>query len=198
MLVGYRKVNSNIVLDSFPMLTIDHAFEQLGGAVVFFVFDLNSTYNQIPLSVRSRRLTAFCTPFALFEFNKLPMGISEGSQVLIRVIDELFADLKGKLVFNFLDDLIVYSPSMEEHMSYVRKVLSRLKKSVFTLNPDKRVDGQLAPLSYYSRLLSPAERGYSTMKRSVWLCSWAVINAECTWSTKNSSSTVITWPCAGC
>jgi hypothetical protein len=74
---------------------------------VFSVFDLNSAYYQIPLSVRSRRVTAFCTPFGLFEFSKLLMGISVGSQVLSRVIDELFADLKGKWVFNFLDDLVV-------------------------------------------------------------------------------------------
>ena len=137
MFIDYRKVKSKIVFDSYPMPTIDHAFKQLGGAVVFFVFDLNSTHYQIPLSVRGRLVTAFCTPNGLFEFNKLPMGISVGSQVLSRVIDELLADLKGKLVFNFLYDLIVYSPSMEEHMSHVRKVLRRLKESGFTLNPDK-------------------------------------------------------------
>ena len=57
-------------------------------------------------------MTAFCTPFGLFEFNKLPMGISIGCQGLSRVVDELFADLKGRYVFNFLDDLVVYSSSV--------------------------------------------------------------------------------------
>jgi hypothetical protein len=56
------------------MPTFDQALEQLGGAIVFSVFDLNSPYYQNPLSVRSRRVTAFCKPFGLFEFNKLPMG----------------------------------------------------------------------------------------------------------------------------
>ena len=61
----------------------------------------------------------------LFEFNKLPMGISVGCQGLSRVIDELFCDLKGQYVFNFVDDLVVYSASMEEHYGDVREVLHR-------------------------------------------------------------------------
>jgi len=87
MVVDYRKVNANIFFDSYPMPTVEQAFEQFGGAVVFSVFDLNSTYYQIPLSHRSKRVTAFCTPFGLFEFNKLPMGISIGCQGLSHVID---------------------------------------------------------------------------------------------------------------
>jgi len=112
MVVDYRKVNAKVVFDSYPMPSIDQAFEQFGGAVRFSVLDLNSAY-QIHLSEES--ITAFCTPFGLFEFNKLPMGISVGCQGLSRVVDELFADLKGIYVFNFLDDLVVYSKSPEGH-----------------------------------------------------------------------------------
>jgi len=119
-----------------PDAHIDEAFEQLGGAVIFSVFELNSVYYQIPLSVRSRRITAFCTPFGMFEL-KLPMGISVRSQGLSRVIDELFADLKGDCIFNFLDDFVVYSASVEEHLSNVREVLRRLQEAGFTLNLDK-------------------------------------------------------------
>lgn len=112
-------------------------FDQFSGAVVFSVLDLNSAYFQIPLTPRSRRVTAFCTPFGLFEFNKLPMGISIGSQGLSRVVDELFADLKNDFVFNYLDDLVIYSRSLEEHAHHVRVVLDRLQGAGFTLNFDK-------------------------------------------------------------
>jgi hypothetical protein len=88
VVVDYRKVNAKVIFDSYPMPTVEQAFEQFGGAVVFSVLDLNSAYYQIPLSIGSRRVTAFCTPFGLYEFNKLPMGI--------RVVDELFADVKGQ------------------------------------------------------------------------------------------------------
>ena len=125
MVVDYRKVNFQIVFDSYPMPTIEQAFEQFADAVVFSVLDLNSAYFQFPLTPRSRRVTAFCTPFGLFEFNKLPMGISVGSQGQSRVIDVLFTDLKGKFVFNYLDDLIDYSCPVQEHAAHVRVVLQR-------------------------------------------------------------------------
>lgn len=89
-------MNSKLVFDSYPMPTIEQALDQFGGAAIFSVLDLNSAYYQIPLSERSRRVTTFCTPFGLFEFNKLPLDISVGCQVLNRVVDELFADLKGR------------------------------------------------------------------------------------------------------
>jgi hypothetical protein len=67
------------------------------------------------------------------------MGISVGCQGLSRVVDELFSDLKGRFVYNFLDDLVVYSSSKEEHLEHVREVLNRLQAAGFTLNPEKVV-----------------------------------------------------------
>jgi len=63
------------------------------------------------------------------------MGISAGCQGLSSA-GELFADLKGKYVFNFLDDLVVYSP-LDDHVNRVREVLKRLQMDDFTLNPNK-------------------------------------------------------------
>jgi hypothetical protein len=151
--VDYLKVNSKVVFDSYPTATIDQALDQFGGAVLFSVLDLNSAYNQIPLSEKSRRITAFCTPFGLFESNKLPMGISVGCQGLTRVVDELFTDLKERFVFNFVDDLIVYSPSIEDHRIHVREVLNRLNGAGFTLNPEKVVFGA-TEIKYLGHLIS--------------------------------------------
>jgi len=109
MVVDYRKVNSKILFNSYFMPSVEQTFEQFSGAVVFSMFDLNSAYFQTPSTPRSRRVTAFCTPFGLFEFNRLRMGISVGSQGLTRVVDELFSNVKGTFLFNYLDDLVVYS-----------------------------------------------------------------------------------------
>ena len=81
------------------------------------------------------------------------MGISVGCQGLSRVVDELFADVKGQYVFNFLDDLAVYSPSVDEHVNHVRDVLSRLQNARFTLNPDKVVIGA-TEIKYLGHLFS--------------------------------------------
>jgi hypothetical protein len=106
-------------------------------ATIFSVLDLNSAYYQIPLSAKSRKVTAFCTPFGLFEFTKLPMGISLGCQVLSRVVDALLGDFRNKFIYSFLDDLVVYSRSREEHMQHLKVVFTRLEKAGFTLNRDK-------------------------------------------------------------
>jgi len=98
-------------------------------------------YYQISLASKSKGVTSFCTPFGPYEFNNFPMGISVESQALRRVVDEFFADLIGSYVFNFLDDLLVYSSSSGEHVTYVRKFLSRLQISAFTLNTDNVVLG---------------------------------------------------------
>ena len=97
MVVDYRKVNSKI-FDSYPMPSVEQAFEQFSGSVIFLIFDLNSAYFQIPLTPSGRRVTALWTPFGLFEFNRLHMSISVGSQALTRVVDELFSDVKGAFV----------------------------------------------------------------------------------------------------
>ena len=82
------------------------------------------------------------------------MGIGIGCQGLSRVIDELFADLKGQYVFNFLDDLVVYSSSVEEHVGHLREVLGRFQKAGFTLNPEKVKLGA-TEIKYLGNLLSP-------------------------------------------
>jgi hypothetical protein len=81
------------------------------------------------------------------------MGISVECQGLSRVIDELLADLKGQYVFNFLDDLVVYSPSVEGHLVHVREVLGRLQEAGFTLNPDEVTLGA-TEIKYLGHLLS--------------------------------------------
>jgi hypothetical protein len=75
MVVDYRKVNKKIAFDAYPLPTLEQAFQHFAGAKVFSILDLNSAYYQVPLTKRSRKITAFCTPFGLWEFSKLPMGV---------------------------------------------------------------------------------------------------------------------------
>ena len=170
LVVDYRRVNSKIIFDSYLLPTMDQAFEQFSGAVVFSVLDLNSAYFQNPLDPSSRCVTAFCKPFGLFEFYKLPRGISVGSQGLCRDLDELFADLKKNFVFNYLDDLVIYSRSVEEHAKHVRFVLDRLQTAGFTLNFDK-VNIAATEIQYLGHIL--LSKGISVLPdRIAVICSY--------------------------
>ena len=133
--------------------TLELAFQQFSGATVFSVLDLNSAYYQVPLTAQSHRVTAFCTQFGLFEFEKLPMGICVGCQGLSRVVDNLFSYLKGNYVFNYLDDLVIYSATVPEHKEHLRKVLTRLQTAGFTLNKEKMVLGA-SEIKYLEHYLS--------------------------------------------
>ena len=84
------------------------AFPWFRGATVFTSSDLNSAYHQIPLKEPSRHLTAFATEWNLYEFCRVPFGIATGAQVLTRLLDKVFSDIKFKYVYNYLDDLVVY------------------------------------------------------------------------------------------
>ena len=81
------------------------------------------------------------------------MGINVCCQGFSGVVDELFADLKGKCIFNFLDDLVVYSSSVEDHVAHVREVLGRIQKAGFALNPEKVTLGA-TEIKYLGQLLS--------------------------------------------
>jgi hypothetical protein len=153
MVVDYHLLNKKVVFDAFPMPTVEHAFADFHNAKVFSMLDINLAYYQIPLSAKSWRATAFCVPFGLFKFNKLPMGISEGCQVPSRVVDTLFSDLKQKSAYNFMDDLVVYPSSLTEHLGHLAEVFKMLEKATFTLDPDKLQLAQ-AEISFLGQLVS--------------------------------------------
>ena len=65
------------------------------------------------------------------------MGLAVGAQTLTRLLDTVFHDVKFQFVFNYLDDLLIYSTTLEEHMVHLREALCRLRRAGLTVNPDK-------------------------------------------------------------
>ena len=103
----------------------------------FTVIDLNAAYHQIPLSKESRPFTTFCVPWNLYQYTRVPMGLAVRAQTLTRLLDTVFHDVKFKFVFNYLDDLLVYSKTYEEHLCHLREVMCRLRSAGLTVNPEK-------------------------------------------------------------
>jgi hypothetical protein len=153
--VDFRALNKKIVIESISLPDIHSCFHWFAGATVFCTLDLNSAYNQIPLSERSRQCTAFATDWNLFEFYRVPFGIATGAQFLTRLLDKIFSDVKFKFVYHYLDDLVVFSSSFDEHILHLREVFSRLQQASLTVNPAK-VKSASRHLSFLGDLVSPA------------------------------------------
>ena len=119
----------------------------------FTIIDLNSAYHQIPLTKESRPYTVFCVPWNLYQYTRVPMGLAVGAQTLTRLLDTVFHDVKFKYVFNYLDDLLVYSKGYEEHLGHLEEVMCRLRGAGLTVNPEKVKFAQ-TQISFLGHLIS--------------------------------------------
>lgn len=135
--VDYRALNQKVILESVPLPDLHNCFAWFSGAHYFTVFDLNQAYHQIPLAEASKPLTAFCTDWNLFEYNRVPFGLATGAAVLSRLLDSVLGDLKFVCVYHYLDDVVVYSKNFGQHLADVRQVLERFRDAGLTVKPEK-------------------------------------------------------------
>ena len=105
--VDYRKVNNVTKKDAHPLPHIQDIFDSLVGAQVFSVLDLKSAYSQVKVAPECREITAFVCHRGLFEFNRMPMGMSSSPGFWQRHINQVLSDFLGVSVMVYLDDIIV-------------------------------------------------------------------------------------------
>ena len=133
--VDLRPLNENVLREVHPLPKIDDLLAQLSGATIFSKLDANSGFWQIPLEKESRPLTTFITPMGRYCFNKLPFGITSAPEHFQKQMSKVLAGLEGALCF--IDDILVYAKTHEEHDIRLEAVLKRIQKSSLTLNPEK-------------------------------------------------------------
>lgn len=153
LVVDYRRLNSKIIFDAFPLPTIENAFWHFRSARYFTILDLNSAYHQIPLTDKSKKATAFITPFGLYEYQKLPFGVCTGAQILSRLMERVLNGIKMKFAYNYLDDLVIYSDTFGEHIKHIHEVLHRLRKAGLTVNP-KKMSVALGEIKFLGHIIS--------------------------------------------
>lgn len=153
LVVDYRKLNQKVVLEAVPLPNLHNVAQWFAKAKYFSVLDLSSAYHQIPLSPESRPITAFCTPWMLYEYTRLPFGLSSGAQILSRLLDLVFHDIKFRCVFNYLDDIVVFSESWDDHVRHLTDVFERLRKAKLTINPEKVKFG-VSEISFLGHIIS--------------------------------------------
>lgn len=123
--VDYRQLNKKTRKDAFPLPRIEESLDALSGAKWFSTMDLASGYNQVPVTEKDKLKTAFCTPFGLFEFNRMPFGLCNAPGTFQRLMECMFG-VHCQTLLLYLDDIIVFSSSVEEHLKRMDFVMSRL------------------------------------------------------------------------
>lgn len=137
IVVDYRLLNKNLEDDKFPLPNITEILDSLGGAVYFSHLDLSQGYYQVELEPSSRKCTAFATPKGQFQMTRLPMGLKTSPSSFSRVMTIAMSGLNYESCFVYLDDLIVFGNSLQNHNQNLVKVLKRLREVNLKLNPSK-------------------------------------------------------------
>ena len=153
--VDFRLLKKRIAIKSVPLPDIHSAFHWFSRAEYFTTLDLNQAYHQIPLAPASKILTAFCTDWNLYQFKRIPFGLATGAQVLTRLLDRVFGDVKFNLVYHFLDELVVYSEDFDSHIKHIGIVLDLLRSAGLTVKLEKVVFAT-QEISFLGHLVSGA------------------------------------------
>lgn len=128
MVYDYRALNAITIRNRYPLPRIDDLFDQLQGAKYLSSLDLQTGYNQIRIKPEDVPLTAFTTPFGHFEFKVLTFGLTNAPATFQALMNKIFSKYLGKFVLIYLDDVVVFSRTLEEHIEHLRLVLETLRE----------------------------------------------------------------------
>ena len=135
--IDYRKLNEVTKKDVYPMPRVDETLDALEGAKYLTTLDLASGYWSVPIEETDKEKTAFITHCGLYEYNVMPYGLSNAPSVFCRLMDAVLGGLKWQCVLVFVDDILIYSTSFEQHLKDIVRVFLRLRHANLSMKPAK-------------------------------------------------------------
>ena len=129
MCIDYRALNKQTVKDRYPLSRTDLLLDRLGQARVFSKLDLAQGYHQIAMAKDSVEKTAFCTNLDQWEYLVMPFGMCIASSTFQRLMNEVFKKEINSFVLVYLDDILIYSRSIEEHWGHLQHALDKLHRA---------------------------------------------------------------------
>lgn len=137
MVVDYKKLNNMTIKDNYPLPNMEQTIRRLGGGYKFFSkLDMKSGFWQIPIKEEDKHKTAFTTADGLYEWNVLAQGLKNSPPSFQRVMAEILSSCR-QFSLVYIDDIVVFSRSFEEHLNHLQQLLSTLSQYNFQLNPPK-------------------------------------------------------------
>ena len=118
----FRKLNQNTQKGAQPLPRIDETLDALDGACYFSTSDLASGYRQVELNPKDKEKTAFVSPFGFYQFQVMPFGLCNAPATFQWLMERVLAGLQWSSCLVYLDDIIVYSRSVEEHLTLLGDV----------------------------------------------------------------------------
>ncbi|XP_043461938.1 uncharacterized protein LOC122498320 [Leptopilina heterotoma] len=137
VVIDYRALNEKVIGDAYPLPNITAIFDKLGSARFFTVFDLASGFHQVETHPDDRHKTAFSSRNGHFEYERMPMGIKNAPPTFQRLLNNVLGGMLDSEAFVYLDDIIIYSDTLEEHDKRARRLYNRLRDANLKLQPDK-------------------------------------------------------------
>ncbi|GBG67585.1 hypothetical protein CBR_g714 [Chara braunii] len=142
MCIDYRGLNRITRKKVYPLPRIDDLLDVAGVCKIFSKIDLKSGYHQIEVDPADQHKTAFKTRDGLYEFTVMPFGLTNAPTTFQSLVDKVFCNQINQFVVVYLDDILIFNKSMEEHMRHLEEVLQILKDAQLHLNLEKSEFGR--------------------------------------------------------
>ena len=137
MCIDYRALNKLTVKNKYPISLIADLFDQLGGARWFTKLDLRSRYYQVRIAEGDQPKTACVTRYGSYEFLVMPFRLTNAPATFCTLMNKVLQPFFDRFVVVYLDDIVIYSQSLEKHVEYLRQVFRVLRENQLYIKKEK-------------------------------------------------------------
>jgi hypothetical protein len=153
--IDARKINSSTIGDAERAQPIQELIQRFHGVKFMTNLDLSSSFWQIPLKRECRKYTAFLFDSTLYQFKRVPFGFRNSQAALIRSLKQVLGPETSHFIVLYVDDIVIFSSSFDEHLQHIDRVLFKLTSAGFTINL-KKCEFCKTQIKFLGHIISPA------------------------------------------